>query len=256
MLVNSAHDGDGDSMLSTVIARARTSSVPLALALLVLAGTTSGCRSAPRIELVEQSGGDEATEAPFDWPRPVRVGVIDNGTRYPTLHDRVVSALAQGVDRVVPDVRRAHDDPVDYVVDLDIAIDSSAHATNFLVVFPGFVIFMPSWFPLRWDFEVTTSVRVSRGSRHGSKTFVLTDRFLAKYTPVGISVGAYIGWGGLVFPPLVISPLVTGLVAAADDWDPRSFAKVLARDAGAGARYAEHVAHAVKRAIDADLRFE
>lgn len=230
--------------------------LPLALLLVALAGLTSGCRAAPRIELVEQSGEGMASDTPFDWPRAVRIGVVENGGRYQPLHDRVVDALSEGVDRVVPDVRRAAGEPVDYVLDVDIGIDSSGHATNFFAVFPGFVIFMPSWYQMRWDFEVTTTVRVSRGDRGGSKLLVLTDRFLAKYTPVGISVGAYIGWGGLIFPPLVISPLVTGLVAAADDWDPRAFAKVLSRDRDVGARYADHVAQAVKQAIDSDLRFE
>lgn len=256
MLANDPGDGDGDAMLFSVIARARASTLPLALLLIGLAGTTSGCRAAPRIELVEQSGDGVSSDAPFDWPRAVRLGVVENRGRYQPLHDRVVDALTEGVDRVVPDLRRAAGEPVDYVVDVDIGIDSGGHVTNFLAVFPGFVIFMPSWYQLRWDFEVTTTVRVSRGDRFGSKLLVLTDRFLARYTPVGISVGAYIGWGGLIFPPLVISPFVTGLVAAADDWDPRAFAKVLSRDPVAGTRYADHVAHAVKQAIDADLRFE
>lgn len=250
MLANPTHDGDGDPMLL------RASPLPLVLALIALGGTTSGCRLPPRIELVEQSGEGPASDTPFDWPRAVRIGVVENGGRYQPLHDLVVDALTEGVDRVVPDVRRAVDEPVDYVIDMDIEIEGDGRPTNFLAVFPGFVIFMPSWYQLRWDFEVTTSVRVSRGDRGGSRLLVLTDRFLARYTPVGISVGAYLGWGGLVFPPLAISPFVTGLVAAADDWDPRAFAKVLSRDALTGARYAAHVAHAVKRAIDSDLRFE
>lgn len=216
----------------------------------------SGCSLPPRLEHVSHEGAGVAVDVePFDWPRPVRVGVTPGDGGHHGLHARVVGALHEGFDRLVIDYRRARaTEPVDYVVDVDVGIRGEPHGTNFLVVFPGFALFMPTWFPLRYDYVVTTSIGVRSGER--ARTLTLTDRFLVRYTPVGVSVGAYIGWGAIVFPPLLLSPLVTGGVAALEEWDPDTFARALARDPEAGRRYGARVARAVRQAIDADLRFE
>lgn len=241
----------------------------LALAALGLAGA-GGCTLPPRIEGVSHEGGrlDDA-DAPFDWPRPVRVGVV--GSSFDpnlVLRERVVEALAEGVDRVVRcDLNRSDVRPerVDFVADIDVDVRGSGDATNFLVCFPGFVIFMPSWHPLRYEFEVTTRLRLRPGlADHrsaaarpsASRTLTLTDRFRVRYTPSGYAVGSYLGWGALFFPPLLISPLVTGVVAATDEWDPVHFAHLLAHDPDWGHHYARRVANTIRGMIDEELRFE
>ncbi|MCO5170370.1 MAG: hypothetical protein M9894_28875 [Planctomycetes bacterium] len=228
-----------------------------ALAALALAGAGGGCSLPPRLEHVAHEGGAPGrTAEPFDWPRPVRVGVKPDGGGHGRLHRRVVGALHEGFDRLVVDYRRSRaTEPVDYVVDVDITVHGEPHGTNFLVVFPGFAIFMPTWFPLRYDYTVTTTVDLT-GAGGRTRTLTLTDRFLLRYTPVGVSVGAYIGLGSIVFPPLLLSPLVTGGVAALEEWDPHAFSLALSRDPEAGRRYGSRVAQAVRHAIDADLRFE
>lgn len=230
----------------------------LLIALAVTGLTTSaGCTLPPRIDIVSQDGRPPLVVEPFDWPRPIRVGVLESRGRYELLHDRVVDDLADGIDRLVRNHRPSAADRVDYILAIDMDVDGKGRATNFLAVFPGFLIFMPSWYQMRWDYDVETTVRILRGVDHRQvKELVLHDRFVARYTPAGILVGAYIGWGTPLFPPLVISPLVTGIVAAADDWDPRRFARVLAFDSDAGAIYSSRIAHAVREAIDADLRYE
>lgn len=231
--------------------------LPLIALAIAATSTTSGCALAPRIELVSQDGRPPLAVEPFDWPRPIRVGVLEDRSRYQPLHDRVVGALADGIDRLVRNHRPSAADRVDYILAIDLDVDGQGRATNFLAVFPGFLIFMPSWYQLRWEYDVETTVRILRGSDHlPVKELVLHDQFVARYTPVGISVGAYIGWGTMLFPPLILSPFVTAVVAAADDWDPRRFARCLAQDHDAGAVYASRIAHAVREAIDADLRYE
>jgi hypothetical protein len=227
-------------------------------AALVITTSTSGCALAPRIELVSQDGHPPVAREPFDWPRPIRVGVLPDSTRYEPLHDRVVRTLADGIDRVVRDHRpSAASERVDYVLAVDIDVDGDGRVSNFLAVFPGFLVFAPSWYQLRWDYQVETTVRILRGHDHVVvRELNLRDRFVCRYSPVGMAVGAYIGWGAILFPPLVISPLVTGIVAASDDWDPRRFARLLAQDSEAGHVYAGRIAHAVREAIDADLRYE
>ncbi len=238
----------------------------LALAALTLAGA-GGCTLPPRIEYVGHEGGARADDAPFDWPRPVRVGVVGgNFGRNLVLRDRVVEALGEGVDQVVHAYRPGRSaERVDYVVDLDVDVRGEGHATNFLACFPGFVIFMPTWYQLRYDYVVTTHVRLWPGRTDGDaaaartpapRRLTLIDRFQARYTPPGYAVGSYVGWGALFFPPLLISPLVTGVVAAVDEWDPFHFAHLLSHDSHAGYRFANRVARAVRGMIDEELRYE
>lgn len=239
----------------------------LALGALAALGA-SGCTAPPRVEYLGPVGvTDDTDDPPFDWPRPVRLGVVggDFG-RNLVLRDRVLEALGEGVDRVVHGYRpNRSPERVDYVVDVDVDVRGDGEATNFLAVFPGFAIFMPSWYPLRYDYVVTTRVRLWRGPdvedsvatrRSAPRTLRLTDRFQVRHTPAGVAVGAYVGWGAILFPPLLISPLVTGIVAAVDEWDPIHFAHLVAHDAQAGYLYGERVARAVRGLIDDELRYE
>jgi hypothetical protein len=235
----------------------RLESYVLIALVIVSANTTAGCALPPRIDIVSQDGRPPIEIEPFDWPRPVRVGVLAERSRYQPLHDRVVHELADGIDRLVRNHRPSAADRVDYLLAIDMEIKGRGRASNFLAVFPGFIVFAPTWYQMRWDYDVETTVRILRGIDHSRvKELVLRDQFAARYTPAGITVGSYIGFGGVLFPPLVLSPLVTGIVAAADDWDPRRFARVLAQDDGAGAIYSARIAYAVREAIDADLRYE
>jgi hypothetical protein len=234
----------------------------LALAL-GLSTASTGCHMAPRIEMVSSDGAPAPNLDPFDWPRPIRVGITPEWGRYGGLHHLVAHALEDGVDRLVMDYRPSREsERVDYVIDLDIGVDGDGRLTNFLAVFPGFVLFMPSWYQLRWDYVVTTHVRVRRaggggdGEGSGAREAMLHDAFVVKHTPPGIAVGAYLGWGALLFPPMLISPLVTGAVAALDDWEPRRFVDVLHDDPETGRRWALGVASTARRLIDEDLRVE
>lgn len=239
----------------------------LTLAALALLGA-SGCTLPPRVDYVGYEGGSLSSDDSLAWPRPVRVGVVggDFG-RTVALREQIVDALGEGVDRVVHGYRPGRsDERVDFVVKVDIDVRGSGRATNFLATFPGFVIFMPTWYQLRYDYEVTTHVRlwpgrarddgVSANVERRPRTLTLTDRFLVRHTPPGVAVGAYVGWGAIVFPPLLISPLVTGVVAAVDEWDPYHFVHLLAHDSPAGYRYAHRVARVVRGMIDDELRYE
>lgn len=245
---------------------ARATRLALTLGAVTLAGAGGGCAIPPRIEVVSHDGDHAGGGEPFDWPRAVRVGVVggDFG-RHVVLRDRVVDALREGVDRVFDGYRPGRTgERVDYVVDIDVSVEGQGHPSNFLAVFPGFAIFMPSWYQLRYDYEVTTRVRLWRGDGGGRvdrrpgprRRLTLTDRYRARDTSPGIALGAYIGWGALLFPPLLISPLVTGVVAATDEWDPHLFAHLLAHDPDAGWRYANGVARAIRDLIDEELRVE
>lgn len=226
----------------------------------------TGCAAPPRVEYlgpvgVAHDGPDD--DEPFDWPRPVRLGVVGGHFgRHLVLRDRVLEALDHGFDQVVHGYRPSRSaERVDYAVDVDVHVRGDAEATNFLVVLPGFAIFMPTWYPLRYGYEVTTLVRLWREDpsaprRQPARTLTLTDRFEVRHTPPGLAVGAYIGWGAIVFPPLLLSPLVTGIVAAVDAWDPVHAAHLFAHDPRAGQLYGRRVARAVRAMVDAELRHE
>jgi hypothetical protein len=187
----------------------------------------------------------------------VRLGLVRELGRHDALQARLVSALGEGVDHLDPDWRPTSGARVDYVLDIDIDVEGSGRASNFLACFPGFVVFAPSWYQLRWDYDVVTHVRVRRGGSHALvKDLAILDQFVARFTPPGVLVGSYIGFGGLLVAPLLAAPLVTGIVVALDDWDPHAFSRLLARDDRAGWQWAQHVAAEVRRAIDADLGFE
>lgn len=244
----------------SLTAASRAACLALALGLSALGG---GCSMTPRIELVGSDGHAVGGPAPFDWPQPVRVGVTPEWGRYGELHHLVAHALEDGVDRVYLDYRPTREsERVDYALDIDISIDGHGRLSNFLAIFPGFVLFMPSWYQLRWDYVVSTHLRLRRGSAGGdgegvgTREAMLHDAFVVKHTPPGIMVGAYLGWGALLFPPMIVAPLVTGAVAALDDWEPRRFADLLAHDPETRVAWARSVAAAARRLIDEDLRHE
>src|SRR5262245_34509486 len=111
--------------------------VRVTLSLLALAGltTTGGCALPPRIEIVSDDGPPRALE-PFDWPRPIRVGVLTNHGGHDLLHERVMRSLSDGVDRLTRDYRPSSTDRVDYVVDVGLDVVGDGRLSNFFAVFP------------------------------------------------------------------------------------------------------------------------
>lgn len=224
----------------------------LASLLLVLA---TGCAAEPTVERLDAPG--DARGLPLeraDWPRPARVGVPFYEGAYPELHHQVVVRLARAVDHVQLDHQRGAGLPVDYIVDLDWRIEGHAVWTNFLECFPGFALFMPTWLPLRWEYDVVAIARLVRPLDGGMiAERRRTARFEGQHTPVGHEVACDLGWGAILFPPMLLSPFVSAVVSVARPWPEPAFARVLARSPD-GRDLAREVAADLLGAIDDDLR--
>lgn len=222
------------------------------LAALLLA---TGCAAEPTVERLDAPG--DAGGLPLeraDWPRPARVGVPLREGEFPELHHLVVVRLARAVDHVQLDHHRGSGLPVDYVVHLDWQIEGHTVWTNFLECFPGAAIFMPTWLPLRWEYDVVAVGRLVRpldGELIAERR--RASRFLAEYTPIGHEVACDLGWGAIIFPPMLLSPFISAIVSVARPWPEALFARALARSP-AGRELAREVAADLLGAIDEDLR--
>lgn len=238
-----------------IAAHAPPCAIRLATALLalVVGALASGC-AAPRIERTDLPTGGYVALEKADWPRPTRLGVLSGSPYFAELDRAVVKRVANGVDHVVPGRGGTGYGPtVDHVLALEWQIEGDTSVANFFICFPGFVLFMPTWIPLRWEYEV---VVVSRLLRPDDLSVIderrRTAHFRCRYTPGGYNVACAMGWAGLLVPPAVIAPFVAGLVGVASPWDEHRFARALARD-DAMSELAHEVAADVLSLVDEDL---
>ncbi len=248
------------------LARARLAALAAALV-----ASASGCMG-PRLEALDAN--DLALDPAPAWPLPVRVAVTPEAGGPTALHAAVVDAverrLAPGVvgpAREAPPslgglVRlgpaHAPDEVLrrgparggaDAVLSVAVSVEGSGAWTNGLVCFPGFVVLAPAWLPLRWTYEVRTTVEV-RAAGRAPQTVAHVTRLRARYTPDEHHVGCGLGFLAVLFPPMLVSPLVTGVVAIVDPWDEQEFTRELLASP-LGRAWADAVAARVAASLDA-----
>lgn len=128
------------------------------------------------------------------------------------LERRVVDALRLAPPVTVASQRVARTElDADYTVALHVKRRAGSRGTNFLICWPGFIVFAPAWHGLEWPYRVTTLAVVTR--RDGSELAQIwrSDSYTAYYTSSIYGVFAGAGW----FPPFYSVPaFITGIVAA------------------------------------------
>ncbi len=158
------------------------------------------------------------------------------------LENRVVSALRLARTVTVSSERVAVSAvDADYTVELHVRRRASSRGINFLIAWPGFIIFAPAWHGLEWPYRVNTLAIITRRGGGEVARVARSDRYTAYSTSSVYGVGTGLGW----FPPLYSVPaFVTGIVAAfvpeesdlhrhflfleADEWGRRVATEILA----------------------------
>jgi hypothetical protein len=184
--------------------------VAMRRALVVFLFAFAGCTHAP--ELI-----DEGTHRPGLAPvldRPVRLALESRVEVDPRFDRRVAYAL-----RSNPDVSLAApwSPAFDYKVSLSIQRRAMSRGTNFLLCWPGFLIFAPAWHGLEWPYRVTTTAIITRADGTLLTAFRTSDLYTFRYTSNGYGIGAGLGWIPFLW---TIPPFVTGITAsfAPEDW--------------------------------------
>ena len=119
---------------------------------------------------------------------------------------RLAPSVVVSADRVARSAPEA-----DYRVELHVRRRVTSRGINFLIAWPGFIIFAPAWHGLEWPYRVKTLAVIKR--RDGSEVAQVwrSDRYTAYSTSniYGVSIG--MGW----FPPFYSIPsFIAGIVAA------------------------------------------
>ncbi len=146
----------------------------------------------------------EGSSPPVRQPRlplPVKLGVRQYEGPEPELHRAVVKALRHDpnfaeVRQVPPD---ASTRDLDYLVELDFELETNAKGYNFLICFPGFIVFAQHWYRLRWDFDITTRARLLR-TREGTEVgrFIRRDDHEMAHTGGGATFATNVGWSEVI----------------------------------------------------------
>ena len=147
---------------------------------------------------------------------PVSLGYVPIGDR---LCDGVPNRIGErafeyGVSRVRPVYGPGED--IDCVIRLSRTTDYRSSGVNFLITFPGFLIFAHAAFGYRYYVNIVTDSRLQDGTGKYLGTATIETPYEIAYTSYarGSSSAAW-GWCGfLLFPPLWIGSIVKGIVYA------------------------------------------
>ena len=149
--------------------------------------------------------------------------------------------------------RRVSTDEVDVIVAVKHEIKSSGKLYNALTCFPGFVFFLPQFVRLRWDWDVTTTIELWRGTtgERIGKVITRADRYHMAFTSASYNSFAHAGWGALLLTPFAGFPLVTGVVSIFASPNEGEHEPDFARSA-AGRAHADRTAAVILQAISRD----
>jgi hypothetical protein len=175
------------------------------LAALVLAG----CTHAPEF-VREYPESDHVAPA---LAHPVRIAVAGEKGTDPRIERHVADAFrySSPVSSVVLGRLSPPHAAVDYTVDLHVERRAASRGTNFVICWPGFIIFTPAWHGLEWPYRVNTRAVVERADGSVVGEVQRSDLYMAYFTSDTYGICAGLGW----IPPFYSLPaLVTGIVAS------------------------------------------
>lgn len=210
------------------------------LALAAALGAT-GCTHAMHITNLHEYDAATAPVAPL-VPQ-LKAGVTSRNLADPETRG-YVEAIAEGLRRdgsfervLVPYDPAVHAGAVDVVVDVAVQPRYAGSGTNFLVNWPGFLIFAPAIWGYGYEANVDTQVSLSRAGAP-PQTFAIPTRFTFRQAELD-RTWTEVGWF-----EVGIIPLIGGLVFTSYDTDltPEFVAKV-------GPTYGTVVARSIRAAL-------
>lgn len=224
----------------------------LALPFLLL--SLNGCASAPMGIAWDPDDSTPAGEV-TRLPLPVRLAVRPASSKYFGFHQVVLTALrtSSNFSQVEVTGHPSLEKEFDFVVDLEYLLETNARWYNGLIMFPGFAILAPHWVSLRWDFDVTTKLKLLR-ARDGTELgrAVRRDGHEIAYTSPGYGVAADMGFLGILFLPAFGSPLFGGLVTMFTDSQPLKY-RYRFYQSPAGREWGSRVANLIATRIETSL---
>lgn len=134
----------------------------------------------------------------------------------------------------------------DYTVELHVRSRAMSRGTNFLICWPGFIVFAPAWHGLEWPYRVNTVVRITRPDGSELTPVERSDFYMAYSTSNAYGTGAGLGWIPFLYS---VPAFVTGIVASFVPESRMLDEEFVLRE---GDDWARRVATSVLRAIAAD----
>jgi hypothetical protein len=208
----------------------------VSIAILVLAG----CTHAP--EFVHETPVSEGV-APV-LTRSVKVAVVSGAETDERLERMLLLAFraTPGVELASPYARGA----ADYTVELHVKTRAMSRGENFLICWPGFIVFAPAWHGLIWPYRVNTLAVVTRPDGERIANIWRSDLYTVYYTSPAYGVAAGFGW----FPFFYSIPaFITGCIAAFEPENRELNLEFLHREGG---EWGNNVAREVLREIVKD----
>jgi len=187
---------------------------------------STGCVSTKATFEADREASDPAPEE-LTPSQPVRLLIDPQEGDFRHVHTSIMEAMGEDprYERVTPNSSylkpKRHE--YDFRAALHVKVEGAGEAINFLTCFPGFVLFMPQWYPLRWACVVSTEGKVQRMADGKIYRFARQDAIEMAYTSTAYSVAAHTGWWSLVFTPMGAFPLGAGIFAVFDSADMEVF---------------------------------
>jgi hypothetical protein len=227
----------------------RRLALPLALLVILATGCNTGHRG---VSWDEDDSSPEVAQVRL--PLPVRLGVRTHFDQHSGLHRVVLDALRRSpnFEVIQQAFRKGRKGRLDYVVELSYKVETGAKLYNFLTCFPGFVVLAPWWAQLRWDFDITTRIRLVRPGDSPVADLSRRDAFDLAFTDSTYSLACNIGFVGILFWPAASSPLGTGVVSAFYNGQPWAYRVRLYRSLAAQV-WGDRLSNTIASRVEADL---
>jgi hypothetical protein len=98
----------------------------------------------------------------------------------------------------------APDAAPEYVVRVNVERRARASAANFLLCWPGFLVFAPAWHGLDWAYRVDAVITIDQPTGDRVETCELESSWTARYTARHQGIEAGLAW----YPPLYTLPAI------------------------------------------------
>lgn len=100
------------------------------------------------------------------FEKPVRIGIVTDSTNpeHKSLLNGVATALGSYSAQVTMPYPPNSQKPVDVVAHIDLVTEHTGSGWNFLVNFPGFLVFAPAWNGYLYEVKYTVNCTLTKGS--------------------------------------------------------------------------------------------
>jgi hypothetical protein len=180
--------------------------LPVTIGLCVATILLGGCTH----ELTIENSSDYSTFGAPSLDKALRIGIATDASQpdQRKLLDGVASALGSYSARVVMPYATTSEKEVDAIVNIDVQTEHNGSGWNFLINWPGFLIFAPAWHGYIYEVKYTINVAIKKaGSKDLIDQFKLPlaldvrhasyNRTWTEVSWLEVSVIAFVG--GLVF---------------------------------------------------------